>query len=560
MAISQALFSAISGLINHQTRMDNVGNNLANINTIGYKRSALRFQDVLSQTIRAGTSPDVLRGGTNPLQLGLGMQTASVTADFNQGGLEATGRLSDLAIEGDGFFKVVAGDVIRYTRDGNFTLGQDRELLTVNGFRVHGWNADLNGIIDTTANTQAVIIPLGEKRIAKETDNVYYTGNLNSGDVATVRDQLTSANLRDNATLLQATAATNLTNLEYWDGTAWQFLFPGLAANDAITIQAIKGSRSVSSDILYAGGVGNAQTLGQLDTRLTEALGIQVIDGGNVLVNVGATTNLEINSNLGPGNAISQLEFVHNNVTTSIFTQSQAADGESGVTSAIVYDSLGNEHLVTLTMSLIARTNADSTWRWYADCLDDTDLQLAVGTGTLQFDNSGQLLADSGDQFRIDLNLLGVSTQLVIDPDFENVTQFASVLGSELNVRSQDGAPMGVLNSYAVGDDGTVTGLFTNGLTAELAKLTISRFANNNGLLRDAQNMFSAGNNSGLAQDGEALEGGRGAVRGGALESSNVDMAQEFTDMIVTQRGFQANARTITASDEMLMELINLTR
>jgi flagellar hook protein FlgE len=230
------------------------------------------------------------------------------------------------------------------------------------------------------------------------------------------------------------------------------------------------------------------------------------------------------------------------------------------VTSAIVYDSLGNEHLVTLTMSLVSRTSAISTWRWYADAADDTDMDLAVGTGTVQFDNVGQYLAESGDMVRVDLDLLGVSTQLVINPDFENITQFASVLGSELNVRSQDGAPMGVLTSYAVAEDGTITGLYTNGLTTELAKLAVTRFSNNNGLLRDAQNMFSAGNNSGLAQDGEALEGGRGAIRAGTLESSNVDIAREFTDLIVTQRGFQANARTVTASDEMLIELINLTR
>ena len=119
---------------------------------------------------------------------------------------------------------------------------------------------------------------------------------------------------------------------------------------------------------------------------------------------------------------------------------------------------------------------------------------------------------------------------------------------------------MGVLTNYGIGEDGTITGLYTNGLTEALGRICVTRFANNNGLLRDAQNMFSAGPNSGLAQDGEALSSGRGAIRAGTLESSNVDIAREFTDMITTQRGFQANARTITASDEMLIELINLTR
>jgi len=561
MAISQSLFSAISGLINHQTRLDNVGNNLANINTVGYKRTSLSFQDVLSQTLQGGSAPDGTRGGTNPLQLGLGMQVASVVGEFTQGGLESTGNQSDLALEGDGFFKVVAGDIIRYTRDGSFSIGQDRELLTANGYKVHGWNADQNGIIDTTGSTEAIYIPLGEKRIARETDNVFYTGNLNSdGITSTTGTVLSSATLASDAAGTAANAGTNLNTLYYWDGSAWTRVFAGLAANETITIQGLKGSRTVSADIEYT---VDATNLGQLAARVDEALGLQTIAADPVDSSAGtnvAASVLTVTGNAGEGNALSQLEFVHNNVTTSIFSETTAADGESGVTSTIVYDSLGNEHLVTLTASLISRDNNSSTWRWYADAADDTDLDLAVGTGTVQFDNAGQFLTESGDQVRIDLDVLGVSTQLIINPDFENITQFASVLGSELNVRTQDGAPMGVLTSFAVADDGTVSGLYTNGLTTDLAKLTVTRFSNNNGLLRDAQNMFSAGNNSGLAQDGEALEGGRGAVRAGTLESSNVDIAREFTDLIVTQRGFQANARTVTASDEMLIELINLTR
>jgi flagellar hook protein FlgE len=155
---------------------------------------------------------------------------------------------------------------------------------------------------------------------------------------------------------------------------------------------------------------------------------------------------------------------------------------------------------------------------------------------------------------------MGVATQLVVNPDFELLTQFADSLGSEINVRSQDGAPMGVMTSYAIGENGVVTGLFTNGLSENIGQICITKFANPNGLLRDAANLFSAAQNSGLAQDGVAAGSGRGYVRAGALESSNVDIAKEFTDMIVTQRGFQANARTITTSDQMLQELINLTR
>jgi flagellar hook protein FlgE len=160
----------------------------------------------------------------------------------------------------------------------------------------------------------------------------------------------------------------------------------------------------------------------------------------------------------------------------------------------------------------------------------------------------------------IDLLLHGVSTALVVNPDFSSLTQFASQQGSELNVSSQDGAPMGTLTSYSIAENGVVTGLYSNGLTEDLAKICVTRFANNNGLMSDGGNQYTTGPNSGLAQDGEAQASGRGSIRAGTLESSNVDMAKEFTDLIVTQRGFQANARTITTSDTMLQELINLIR
>jgi flagellar hook protein FlgE len=172
-----------------------------------------------------------------------------------------------------------------------------------------------------------------------------------------------------------------------------------------------------------------------------------------------------------------------------------------------------------------------------------------VGTGTVTFDSTGQFLSESGADINIALAGTGVATPLVVNPDFSLITQLASSTGSELNVRSQDGAPMGTLNSYAIGDDGTISGTFTNGLTQALGRINVTRFANNNGLLRDSENLFREGIDSGLAQDGEAMTGGRGLIRAGTLESSNVDMAEEFTDMIVTQRGFQANARTITTSD-----------
>ena len=567
MGLSQSLFSAISGLVNHQSRLDNIGNNLANINTTAYKRSVMNFADVLSQTIRAGSAPQGTFGGTNAIQIGLGMQIASVNQDFGQGGLQTTGKPSDVAIEGDGFFKMVFGNEVRYTRDGTFTLGQAGDLQNAFGYRVQGWMADDDGNIDVAAETENLYIELGERRLARATSNVVFSGNVNSaGDVATVNTAATNDSnnvLRsselwlDAAGTIPATGASAISGI-YVNGA---LLFSGLAAGDTVTIGAVKGNRNVSEDITVTAGT----TLNTLMTSIQQALGIQTTEaftGVSLLAGAGAGGGnvVRVAGNAGELNGISSLSLTHNGSSQNIFTETAAANGESAVTTTAVYDSLGNAHMVTLTLALVNRTSTNSTWRWYADCQDDTDLNLAVGTGTVVFDTYGQFFSDSGATISIDLTNQGVNTALVFDPDFSLMTQFAVSTGSEVNVRSQDGSPMGTLTSYSIGDDGIISGLFSNGLLQDLGQLCVTRFANNNGLLRDAQSLFTTSPNSGLAQDGVALIDSRGAIRAGSLESSNVDIAKEFTDMIMTQRGFQANARTITTSDEMLVELINLTR
>jgi flagellar hook protein FlgE len=172
MGLSQSLYSAISGLINHQTRLDAIGNNLANINTVGYKRSVLQFADIFSQTLRGGSGPSSNIGGINPIQIGLGMQVASVNQDFAQGAMEATGRTSDLAVEGNGFFKLVNAGETRYSRDGAFTLGQSGELQNSFGWYVQGWMANSAGTINNGGATTNLVIPLGELKVARATSTV----------------------------------------------------------------------------------------------------------------------------------------------------------------------------------------------------------------------------------------------------------------------------------------------------------------------------------------------------------------------------------------------------
>jgi flagellar hook protein FlgE len=568
MGLSQSLYSAISGLINHQTRLDAIGNNLANINTVGYKRSVLQFADIFSQTLRGGSGPSSNIGGINPIQIGLGMQVASVNQDFAQGAMEATGRTSDLAVEGNGFFKLVNAGETRYSRDGAFTLGQSGELQNSFGWYVQGWMANSAGTINNGGATTNLVIPLGELKVARATSTVDYTGNLNaSGAVATANaDWTTDTNnvLRSTELFLAdgvtpATAANQLQDL-YSGGVQ---LFPG-AAFSSITISAVKGGRNISATVAAA---PNTQ-LSVLMTRINNALGIQgdafsgvtFIDGSGAAVPpVGGV--IRVAGNSGTLNEISNITLTPSSgPARSLFTQTADSNGESTVTTMAAYDSLGDVHMVTLTMALVSQTNSGSTWRWYADCTDDTTPALGVGSGTVTFDAYGQYLTKSANTINIDLGSQGVTTPLVVTPDFTLLTQFASATGSEVEARSQDGSPMGVLSAYSIDVDGVISGLFSNGLRRDLGQVCLTQFANNNGLVRDADNLFMIGANSGLPQDGAPMTASRGGIRSGALESSNVDIAKEFTDMIMTQRGYQANARTISTSDAMLVELMNITR
>ncbi|PKM81947.1 MAG: flagellar hook-basal body protein [Firmicutes bacterium HGW-Firmicutes-13] len=181
--MQRSLYAAVSGMRNHQTRMDIIGNNIANVNTTAFKSSRVRFQDILSQTLRGASGPQEGRGGINPIQVGLGMSIAAIDNNHTQGSLQYTGRSNDLAIEGSGFFIVSDGRANFYTRDGAFSLGPDGLLVnSASGYRLQGWSINSEGVIDTSAAPGNINIPLGGNRIARATDNVFFAGNLNASE------------------------------------------------------------------------------------------------------------------------------------------------------------------------------------------------------------------------------------------------------------------------------------------------------------------------------------------------------------------------------------------
>ncbi len=681
MGLSQALFSAISGLSNHQMRMDNIGNNLANVNTVGFKQGVHQFHTLLSQTIKGGMAADNSRGGINPLQVGLGTATSSIRQDFSQGSLETTGNQRDMAIEGNGFFVLdtgIDGEVWgqSYTRDGSFYLSSEGKLLGGDGMHVFGYGVDEDNAINQAAGLKHIDIPIGHTGGAKETTKLGMTGNLNSDVEVAVPNTITVATDTSWAGIgantlyagsVQTTAglwdtdassgapvpapasmvagASVLQDLQFLRGTQLVSPFQGIdgvTADKEINISFRKGGRRQTATFTYGtypvgdgtdlrdfmtfltGGVddyGNATA----DERLTSgAMGTihvkertQAVDGydatrehagaytrtyaagaaGSVDYNndgaSDATTKVSISSNLGEENAITDIEISYNNVTyTDIFAQDTdygSVAGGSTTANMTVYDSLGNPHNITMQMSLVSRDTNFSTWRWIADSTADTDAtwenslfndstnpttSINVGTGLIRFDNQGRFVrgAELSDTGGIELDrdnkgtaepiqigiTEGLSSSQDQDLNFSVVTQVASSF--DFNLKDQDGSAPGTLDSFSVTADGVVNGIFSNGVITQLGQLAIALIPNPNGLLKVGHNNFIVGPASGDAQIDVPEVGGRGSIRAGTLELSNVDLSKEFTNLIVTERGFQANARVISTSDEMLVELVNLKR
>ncbi len=305
----------------------------------------------------------------------------------------------------------------------------------------------------------------------------------------------------------------------------------------------------------------------------------------------GNSFNVSFVSNLGTQNAISDIRISYNNVPHEAMykseTQYNTPQGGSAILSVDFYDSLGNPKQCTVRMAMVQQDTDFTTWRWYADCVDDTDFpwqadpntgelisNLNIGTGLIRFDKDGNFVPGSdyseSHGITINQNMHGVNDPIVIGIlnglasgtqqalDFSELTSTA--ISNSVKLKSQNGHPPGTLNDFTVSLDGVIQGIYSNGNVVPIARIGIAMIPNMNGLIAAGNNLFYTGPASGDPLYGHANVGGNGSIRHMQLESSNVDLSEEFTKLISTERGFQANSRTITTADEMITELLNLKR
>ncbi len=431
----RALFSGVAGLKTHQTKMDVIGNNIANVNTVGYKSQSVSFSDVLYQTTQSASGPNAAtgRGGTNAMQIGLGSKVAAMsTSVSDSGGSQATNNPFDLMINGNSMFIVSDGTQNFFTRAGNFTTDATGNLVTSAGYSVMGWQADENGNIQrATVTPLAVYSSENTYANPKQTTNTIITGNINKNDES-----------------FSSTAGAITTNVSFYDNLGYEY-----------------------------------------------------------------------------------------RATLSITRT--------------------DEYNYTMTCTGMSCNGTDMG-------LDETALRNVLADAPLTFSEAdGSLTA--GSPLTLNVTSLGASFSENITTDVSQITCFGkdtSLVPKKGNADGENaGLAAGKMTSVSIQTDGKIVAGYDNGDTKILGQIVVATFANLAGLEKAGSNLYSATMNSGEFDGiGQDVTADGGSFAPGYVEMSNVDLAGQFTDMITTQRGFQANSRIITVSDTLLEELINLKR
>lgn len=531
-----ALLAGASALRAHQQMLDVIGDNVANLNTTGFKGSTVRFTELFSKMIGSAMPASDTRGGVNPSQIGYGVTTGSINVDWSQGNMEATGNPFDMAIQGNGFFALTDGTQSYYSRVGAFTTDETDTLVdTVTGYRVQ----DVSG--------SSIVIPYNDARPATPTSQVNISGNLDAASLGPLEQQITTIT-QFKVGGAAAAAADDLNDL---DSSSQAY-----ANGDTVEISgtATDGS-TVQAQFVY-GTTGT--TLGELvsfiDTQFANSTAA-LDTSGNLVITADdpGEADLALALSNGSGNTGS-VDFAQHSMTTT----QEGRLGDSRSTSIAIYDSLGRSHLLSLTLT---KTGLNK-WQLNASVPADEGTMTVGQIDEVTFNENGSFQGSTGSTVAIQFDGLSGAQTIALDlgsaGKFDGMTQFGSSSTAVANY--QDGATQGFLNQVSVRSDGTIEGIYTNGEVVDIASLQLATFRNPNGLIREGDSLFSQSSASGMATPSAAGTGNAGSIIGGSLEQSNVELTDAFTRMIIAQRGFQVNARTVTTADEVLQELVNIVR
>lgn len=503
----RSMFSGVAGLKTHQSKMDVIGNNIANVNTVGYKAQNVTFTDVFYQTVQAASGPNAEtgKGGTNAKQIGIGSTLGTIATNITkQGGMQATDNPFDVMINGDEFFIVSDGQSNYFTKAGNFNVDEAGNLVNGSGMTVMGWNVNSDGDI-IKSRVSALKVMGGDKLSAppEKTTKTHITGNLNQKD-----DQFAVSEAKN-----QYVSYT----MEFFDSQGYLYS----------TTWHIKRETQDDGSIYY--------TMNLYD----------VIDQNGAIISKaeekeenGEKKYIYLNS--GTDEGTKPINIVFNNLTDAI-----ESDGTGGKKAF----SVAPGEIYAITTGDEKPTTASDYTGTFTQTID---IEKLIENGKLKNNETAAKAPTSLKGQKIEI-------------DFSQMTNYGSASNIECPRGDKDGynkgKAAGKLSSLAIGDDGTIVGNYTNGDIITLGQIAVASFSNAAGLEKIGNNLFAATMNSGSFDGiGQDITVNGDSMTTGVLEMSNVDLAFEFTEMITTQRGFQANSRIITTSDTMLEELINLKR
>ncbi len=502
----RSMNSAVSSLRAHQTKMDVIGNNIANVNTVGFKKSRVTFKETYNQTIKgAGASQDG-RGGTNPTQIGLGADLGSIDVLQTRGTPDRTDNPTDLMINGEGFFMVSddANYLNRYyTRAGDFKVDDDGNLTTGDGYKVLGYMADETGRLKTNIeglkiDKSLVYPPQATKPSVPPIpgeDIVSFTGNLySSTDV----------------------------------------------------LPATVGTPAVNTAVIVEEGGTDAGIYKYDDTLSTPTKPVYTQKNDILSKSLGRETTIEVYDDLGNVHQIKML-----------FTKVGEDTGTKESTWQVDAFYMDKDGAMVINGQ---KKNADGT---FAAGDAETGFNYTAGFKLIfgadgKFKASDPAIAGGKLDMTIGTSFNHGADKLNFPIDLSQLTQVSD--NSNASATKIKGYKQGTLSEYSIAQTGEIIGGFSNGQRKVLGRVALANFTNPAGLQKTQSNMYMETKNSGIPVTGLPSTNGFADLNPGSLEMSNVDLAAEFTNMITTQRGFQANSRVITTTDQMLEELVNLKR
>ncbi|WP_198469631.1 flagellar hook protein FlgE [Acetomicrobium sp. S15 = DSM 107314] len=637
----RSLQSGVSGVKGHQTMLDVVGNNISNVNSVGFKKSRVTFQDLLYQNMRGATAPADNMGGTNPMQIGLGVSVAAIETIQTQGPPQYTGNRTDLAIQGDGYFIVGSGEGTFYTRAGNFVLdGSGNMVQSGTGLQLMGYKMEVDPNDPTRyiagTDLQGINIPVGQKLEAMATTLVGFRCNLDSRVGSYLPFGFEGENITFNPVIngqevhisfAEGDTEAGFINVTFETDSPLPFSLPieliGVdsdgpvfadttpmtitigGANYTVTFMGADNLLTITNsdnNVVWQADLSNYfnfATFAAKDNNETsfnfiaefdppgDVLHLWGYDGTNLvhyyydvtMDEEGKFESIALNPHSDDPNDTTNpfyfsfspsvssggyaITFEDPSQPTSeqiLLTLSQQLDSTHSA-KLDIYDSLGNPHTLEVKWSKIG----PNQWSWMAYFPNEPGL--SGSSGVISFGPDGKVSGGGTVSMNVDFGAYGADVS-TIKLDFsgeslgkdlvDGVTQYGS--GFTTKAYYQDGYPMGVLQDFSVGQDGTIVGSYSNGRNKTLYSLPVALFANPQGLVKKGETLFSVSPNSGLPEIVNPQEGGAGSILGGTLEMANVDLTEEFVNLIMAQRGFQANARVITTSDQVLEELMNIKR